>query len=214
MALDIRPLSDALGAAVTGIDIRRPLDPHDAVAVRDAFLEHHLLCFRAAPVTALEFCAFARNFGEPQLQLLRDKRHAAAPEVSVLDSTYHSHADKPDDPRMRRLSGWHTVPEGVEAAVPQRRVAEYVTISPLLINCPDVSEPCERQIGLIGRNVATRAIRHREDIFHREYLIHGDVTGEVPAKGNHHLTWSSMLILFFVFLGPADLDELVVLFFG
>ena len=71
MALDIHPLSDALGAEVTGIDIRRPLKPDDAGAVRDAFLEHHLLCFRAAPVTALEFCAFARNFGEPQRQCIR-----------------------------------------------------------------------------------------------------------------------------------------------
>jgi taurine dioxygenase len=108
MALNILPLSDALGAAVTGIDIRRPLDADDTAAVRDAFLEHHLLCFRAAPVTAPEFCAFARHFGEPQKQLLRAKRDAAAPEVSVLDSTYRSDADKPDDQRMIRLTGWHT----------------------------------------------------------------------------------------------------------
>jgi len=108
MALDIRPLSDALGAEITGIDIRRPLDPDDAAAARAAFFEHHLLCFRAAPVTAVEFSAFARNFGEPQLQLLRDKRHEAAPEVSVLDSTYRSAEDKPDDMRLKRLTGWHT----------------------------------------------------------------------------------------------------------
>ena len=108
MALEIRRLSDALGAEVAGIDIRHPLDASDAAVVLDAFLEHHLLCFRATPVTALEFSAFARNFGEPQLQLLRDKRHGEAPEVSVLDSTYHCDADKPDDMRMKRLTGWHT----------------------------------------------------------------------------------------------------------
>jgi taurine dioxygenase len=108
MTLDIRPLGDALGAEVAGIDIRRPLDPDDAVAARDAFLEYHLLCFRVSPATALEFRAFARNFGEPQQQLLRDKRHEAAPEVSVLDSTYRHDSDKPDDPRMIRLNGWHT----------------------------------------------------------------------------------------------------------
>jgi len=108
MTLDIIPLSNALGAEITGIDIRQPLNPDDAAAARGAFLEYHLLCFRAAPVTALEFRAFACNFGEPQLQLLRDKRDAAAPEVSVLDSTYRADADKPDDPRDMRLTGWHT----------------------------------------------------------------------------------------------------------
>jgi taurine dioxygenase len=108
MALDILPLSDALGAEVTGIDISRPLDAGDVNAIRDAFLQHHLLCFRAAPVTAQDFCSFARQFGEPQKQLLRDKRDAAVPEVSVLDSTYRCKADKPDDQRMIRLTGWHT----------------------------------------------------------------------------------------------------------
>ncbi len=108
MALDIRPLSGALGAEVAGIDIRQSLARGDAAAIRDAFLEHHLLCFRAAPVTAVEFRDFARNFGEPQNQLLRDKRHDAAPEVSILDSTYRSDADKPDDLRRMRLTGWHT----------------------------------------------------------------------------------------------------------
>ncbi len=108
MALEIHPLSDALGAEITGLDIRQPLAANDAAAIRDAFLDHHLLCFRAAPVTALEFRDFARNFGEPQQQLLRDKRHGAVIEVSVLDSTYQCAADKPDDLRLKRLTGWHT----------------------------------------------------------------------------------------------------------
>lgn len=108
MALDIRPLSDALGAEITGIDIRQPIDADDIAAIRKAFLEFHLLCIRSAPVSAPEFCAFARHFGEPQKQLLRNKRDVATPEVSILDSTYRHATDKPDDQRMIRLTGWHT----------------------------------------------------------------------------------------------------------
>jgi taurine dioxygenase len=108
MTYNIRPLSDALGAEITGINTRQPIGADDIAAIREAFLEFHLLCFRAAPVTAQEFCAFARHFGEPQKQLLRNKRDEAAPEVSILDSTYRHDTDKPDDQRMMRLTGWHT----------------------------------------------------------------------------------------------------------
>jgi len=68
----------------------------------------HLLCLRAEPLTPPRFAAVARIFGEPQLQLVRDIRQPAAPEVSLLDSTYTRPEDKPDDLRLMRLSGWHT----------------------------------------------------------------------------------------------------------
>ncbi|MDA1098651.1 MAG: TauD/TfdA family dioxygenase [Proteobacteria bacterium] len=108
MALHIKPLSDALGAEITGLDLSRPLAGDDDGAVREAFLEHHLLCFRGAPLRPVDFANVARRFGEPQLQLLRNQRDAEAPEVSILDSTYASPDDKPQDLRQVRLTGWHT----------------------------------------------------------------------------------------------------------
>ncbi len=108
MSLEIQPLDQALGAEVSGIDLTQPLGIEDGQAINDAFLEHHLLCFRSATLAPEEFAAVARHFGEPQLQLIRNKRHGEVPEVSVLDSTYKSAADKPADFKLNRKAGWHT----------------------------------------------------------------------------------------------------------
>ena len=106
--LQIRPLSDALGAEITGLDLTEPQDDDTISAIREAFLKHHLLCFRSAPLEPSEFARVAGYFGSPQLQLLRKRRHGETPEVSILESTYKRPEDKPDDMRLVRLSGWHT----------------------------------------------------------------------------------------------------------
>ncbi len=106
--MQIEPLSEALGAEVRGLDLSRPLMAAEVEAVREAFFDHHLLCFRAAPLNPGDFVRLGRHFGTPKMQLLRFQRDDAAPEVNVLESTYKSPEDKPDDLRMVRLSGWHT----------------------------------------------------------------------------------------------------------
>jgi taurine dioxygenase len=106
--LEIKPLSDALGAEVTGLDLSQPLDTETKEKINEAFFKHHLLCCRSEPLEPAEFARVAGYFGKPQLQLLRKRRHGETPEVSILDSTYKSAEDKPDDMRMVRLSGWHT----------------------------------------------------------------------------------------------------------
>lgn len=108
MSIEIHPLSEALGAEVRGLDLERPIAPADVAALREAFLDSHFLCLRSDPIDAASFARLAHHFGEPQLQLLREFRHDAVPEVSFLRSTYETAADKPDDLAQVRLSGWHT----------------------------------------------------------------------------------------------------------
>lgn len=108
MALQITPLCAALGAEVSGLDLTRPMEAAEERSLRKAFLAHHLLCFRGAPLSAADFAALARRFGEPQVQLLRQQRHDQVPEVSMLNSTYARAEDKPGDMRRMRLTGWHT----------------------------------------------------------------------------------------------------------
>ncbi len=108
MTLQISPLCDALGAEISGLDLSRPMTADENRLVQEAYLEHHLLCFRGTPLNAADFAAVARRFGEPQMQLLRQTRHDQVPEVSMLNSTYAKAEDKPDDLRLMRLSGWHT----------------------------------------------------------------------------------------------------------
>ena len=114
-SLEINPLCEALGAEVIGLDLSKPLTGEVGQAVHDAFLEHHLLCFRSAPLSPAAFADVARRFGEPQMQLLRNQRVDTVPEVSLLDSTYVRAVDKPDDMRQVRLTGWHTDESFVEA---------------------------------------------------------------------------------------------------
>lgn len=106
--MQIRPLSDALGAEITGLDLSQKLDEATIDRINRAFLDHHLLCFRSPPIEPAEFAQVARYFGTPQLQLLRDRRHGEAQEVSILESTYKKPEDKPSDMALVRLSGWHT----------------------------------------------------------------------------------------------------------
>jgi len=81
----ITPLSDALGAEITGLDLTGPVTGADLELIQSAFLEHHLLCFRSQALTPADFSCVARYFGEPQLQLLRHQRVDEAPEVSILE---------------------------------------------------------------------------------------------------------------------------------
>jgi taurine dioxygenase len=104
----ITALSDALGAEITGLDLTGPVTGVDLELIQSAFHEYHLLCFRSQPLTPGDFSRVARYFGEPQLQLLRHQRVDEVPEVSILESTYQSAEDKPDDLTLVRLSGWHT----------------------------------------------------------------------------------------------------------
>jgi taurine dioxygenase len=108
MVLQIERLSDALGAEVRGLDLARPLDGATRGTLADALGEHHLLCLRSAPLSSSDFATLARCFGEPQMQLIRSRQDARAPEVSIHVSTYKTPENKPADLGTVRLSGWHT----------------------------------------------------------------------------------------------------------
>lgn len=62
-SLRIRPASPAVGAEVTGLDLRR-LSDQDFAAVRTAWLQHGALLFRDQHLSDAELIAFSRGFGE------------------------------------------------------------------------------------------------------------------------------------------------------
>lgn len=107
-AMDVRPSSEALGAAVVGLDPTREPSAAAVETLRRALLDHHLLCFRSEPLDAWDFARLARCFGAAKPQLHEHLRHPDAPDVAILDTTYHTPADKPDDLRLVSISGWHT----------------------------------------------------------------------------------------------------------
>ena len=108
MKAKIQPLSSALGAEVTDLDICEIARGSDLAAVQEAFLEYHLLCFRLPPLSRSQFFNLASLFGVPQLQLIRRERDVDVPEVAIFVSTYENPQEKPNDLGSVRLSGWHT----------------------------------------------------------------------------------------------------------
>lgn len=61
--LTITPMSPALGAQVSGLDLRAPLDQHTIDELRAAWLCHLVLRFRGQLLTDPELLAISRNFG-------------------------------------------------------------------------------------------------------------------------------------------------------
>jgi len=108
VVMDIKPLSEVMGARVVGLDPTSELSESELRDLESAFLEYHVLCIEAEPLTSHEFFHFAKNFGNPQKQLLRNQWDNQYPEVSLLESTYVGARSKPDDLSTVRLSGWHT----------------------------------------------------------------------------------------------------------
>ena len=112
MSVRIEPLSPAIGAEVTGVDPREPLDAGTAAELEAAFGEYGVLLFRDAPMTPPELTAFSRHFGALQPHVQRAYRHPEAPEVVVMTN---QHADGSfDETGARRGAiedvryGWHS----------------------------------------------------------------------------------------------------------
>jgi len=95
----VAPLTPAIGAEVTGLDLRRPLAVDDRRAVNDALIRHLVLFFRGQDLSEDEQLAFAATFGPPVSASI-DRSPSAEPLlfVSLEDS-----ADSP--PKADR---WHT----------------------------------------------------------------------------------------------------------
>ena len=62
--IGIHPISGALGAEISGIDVSRDVDDQTLGLLRRAWLEHLVLFFRDQRLTPAQFLAFARRFGE------------------------------------------------------------------------------------------------------------------------------------------------------
>jgi taurine dioxygenase len=64
-ALDVRPVSGAIGAEIGGVDLARDLPAETIAAIRRALLDHCVIFFRDQQLTSDQYLAFARRFGEP-----------------------------------------------------------------------------------------------------------------------------------------------------
>jgi taurine dioxygenase len=63
--IEVRPISGALGAEISGVDMAQDLDAEVVAEVRHALLEHLVIFLRDQKATPLQQLAFAKKFGEP-----------------------------------------------------------------------------------------------------------------------------------------------------
>lgn len=113
MSITLRPLSYALGAEVTGVDISRPLDEATVLGIRDALARFHVLMFRGISMTRSEHIGFTRHFGESLYHPptnLRDGAEADPEISSVVSMVVHepSAAGAPRAGRRGTRGGWHS----------------------------------------------------------------------------------------------------------
>ena len=98
-ALRIEPLTPAIGAEVSGVDLARPLDAAALDALRDAWSRHLVLFFRDQELTFEQHKALGRRFGELHI-------HPAAPKDAEHPEILVVHGD--DKVEFVAGSLWHS----------------------------------------------------------------------------------------------------------
>ena len=82
--MKITPVTAAIGANITGVDLREPLDDAEVARLRHALLEHLVLFFRDQDLDDETHLAFALRFGPLSISPLATKYQDSA-SVTVLD---------------------------------------------------------------------------------------------------------------------------------
>jgi alpha-ketoglutarate-dependent 2,4-dichlorophenoxyacetate dioxygenase len=107
----IHRLSPALGAEVVGLDLAQPLDADMVARVRDAFQEHHMLCFPDQRLTDDELVAFSLQFGPLEGFPEKDKTKGKIEVYNVANVSPEGAHLPAEDPRVifqRNNARWHT----------------------------------------------------------------------------------------------------------
>ena len=84
VALSLRPLGEALGTEVVGVDVSRPFDAATLEWIDRAFAEHPVMVFRNQRLGPAELAAFGSQFGRPQPHILDQYRHPDRADVSYI----------------------------------------------------------------------------------------------------------------------------------
>lgn len=85
--MDIRPLSDVLGAEIFGLDLSKPLDEETFAAVHRAHLEHLVLVFRGQTLTPQQQIDFSRRFGPLDAHPTQSDNHPeGCPEILIVST--------------------------------------------------------------------------------------------------------------------------------
>ncbi|WP_374525958.1 TauD/TfdA dioxygenase family protein [Sphingopyxis sp.] len=96
--LAVTPLTPAIGAEISGLDLSREQDDAVIAEIRAALLAHKVVFFRGQPITPAQHIAFARRFGTLEI-------HPATPKDQADPEVLHI-AHGPDS--RGRENFWHS----------------------------------------------------------------------------------------------------------
>lgn len=124
-ALELEPLTPALGAVVRGVDLSQRLSDKLFAEIFQAFLDHQVLLFRDQDIPPGRQVEFARHFGEVQVHVMNQYHAQGHPELyflSNLDENGQPNGKHPDkgtvvwhtDGSWRRVTGQATIMYSVE----------------------------------------------------------------------------------------------------
>ena len=77
----IKALNANLGAEVSGVDLRAPLNGETVRKLEAGMRDHKVLLFKGQPLSAASLAQFGRHFGELQAHVQKRYQHAEVPEV-------------------------------------------------------------------------------------------------------------------------------------
>lgn len=126
MSFTVRPLSNVMGAEISGIDLNEPLDDETKSAINDVFLENLVVCFRDQDFDVDTFLDAAHQFGDTHPHIYRHLRLEGYPDVSVVssgDKDVHGTGKK-----FKRASHFHTDESYKE--IPSKATLLYSVITP------------------------------------------------------------------------------------
>jgi taurine dioxygenase len=98
--LEIQPITPAVGAVASGVDLARPLDAETVRKIRDAVLQHGVVFFRGQEISRDDQSVFMKNFGP----LCTDPFSVAALHPPSEAMTTH---DMPTYANSRATAVWH-----------------------------------------------------------------------------------------------------------
>lgn len=98
MSIDIHPLSPALGAQISGVDLSLDLTGEQRNVIEQALLDHQVLFFRDQPIAPQQQARFAAHFGDLHIHPIYPNV-PEQPEVLILDTAVTD---------VRDNAIWHT----------------------------------------------------------------------------------------------------------
>jgi alpha-ketoglutarate-dependent taurine dioxygenase len=98
-AMEVRPLTPALGAVINGVDLAQPLAAEHAERIRGAVLEHGVVFFRGQDLSRAQMLAFMDNFGRPCVDPFAAIDQPIPAEQTIIDMATL--------PNRRATAVWH-----------------------------------------------------------------------------------------------------------